>query len=144
MRRSIRLFVLASLLSFSVGALYAAPANVSFFPLAYGQPAAPAVCSATTPLLDRDVGSLSAIKDGTRYLIAYQDRQSGGKGFVKEHVGSGLVDVADTGPLLVPAFQVDVVKVGSVALVPGRLYFTARAQDATPNEGPYALWCTDF
>lgn len=142
MRRSIRLIVLASLLSFGLGALYAAPANVSFFPLAYGQPQAPAVCSATVPLLDRDVGSLSAVRDGPRYLVAYQDRQSGGKGFVKEHVGGALIDVADTSALIAPAFQVDVVKVGSVALVPGRLYFTARkAGDVT---GPYALWCKDF
>ncbi len=121
----------------------AAPPATQYLPVAYGQPAPPATCSDTTPLYNRDVGSLAAILDNGHYYVAHQDRQSGGKGYYMEHIGGQLVNIAEMGKAIGPAFQIDVAKVGSLALVPGRLYYTARAKDDTPNEGPYAAWCED-
>ena len=87
----------------------------------------------------------AAYRDGV-YYVAYQDRQQGGRGHVARHEGAALVEVqAAPGLAFSPP---DSVKVGSVALVLDgphkRLYYTSRAIDETPNEGPYAIWCLEF
>jgi hypothetical protein len=112
------------------------------------------VCNNSTPLLNRDTGALSAIRDADgRYIIAYQDRQSGSRAFVAQHVGDHLEDIAAPQLALanLPDFSPPGVKHGALALVPSnvpggksRLYYTARVVDDTPNEGPYVIWCMEF
>lgn len=103
-------------------------------------PVPASTCSDTVALYNRDVGSLAAILDNGHYYVALQDRQSGGKGYYMEHVGGALVNIVEMNKAG-PAFAIDVVKVGSLALVPGRLYYTARKDGDTT--GPYAVWCEE-
>lgn len=153
MRPYLRLVILGSLLSFSIGAL-AANFYAVHLPIVRSAPVA-TVCDGRRPLLDQDTGALSAglTSDG-RYIIAYQDRSHGSQAHVVQHVGDHFVEVA----LLpgaarfvpMPSFSPDGAKQGALALVMGlpgqrnRLYYTQRVADEDPNVGPYGIWCMEF
>ncbi len=157
MKRFMLAIALALLLLLALPSQAAQPAPVrANLPIVATAPFVPAeqsTCDGSAPLLNRDTGDLDAVltHDG-HYLVAYQDRQAGGKLRVAAHIGAALTESAPWLPALAeiaPAFSPTPIKGGSVALVAGptrtRLYFTQRdPHDGSPNEGPYGIWCREF
>lgn len=128
----------------------AAPDNRILLPAVF-QPPPASVCDGS-PLLDTDVGAISAMRDADgNYDVALQVRSDGSRAHVMRHVGGHLEELALQVSLAIsPAFSPPGPKQGALALVPNepggksRLYYTERDQDDDPNEGPYKPRCLEF
>lgn len=124
-------------------------ANDIRLPLVANGPAS--ICDGS-PLLDTDVGAISAIRDADgNYDVAIQDRSHGSRAHIMRHVGGHLEELAEpqqAAPSTAPAFSPPGPKQGALALVAGlpgeksRLYYTERDQDDT--SGPYKPRCLEF